>query len=119
MSNKLLFRLAVLVTAMMCALDASAAKAYVFYTSSDSTLTFYYDNLMWSREGGLPGELNTGDNDPDWLYGNLQLGVAHVVFDPSFANARQRTMFSWFKDMTNLRTIGPEQFQYRSNNIDV
>ena len=67
MSNKLLFRLAVLVTAMMCALDASAAKAYVFYTSSDSTLTFYYDNLMWSREGGLPGELNTGDNYPDWL----------------------------------------------------
>ena len=105
MSKKLLFRLAVLVTAMMCALGASAAEAYVFYTSSDSTLTFYYDNLMWSREGGLPGELNTGDNDPDWLYGNLQLGVAHVVFDPSFANARQRTMFAWFKDMTNLRTI--------------
>ena len=105
MSNKLLFRLAVLVTAMMCALDASAAKAYVFYTSSDSTLTFYYDNLMWSREGGLPGELNTGDNDPAWLNGNFQLGVAHVVFDPSFANARQRTMFAWFKDMTNLRTI--------------
>ena len=47
MSKKLLLRLAVLVAAMMCALDASAAKAYVFYTSSDSTLTFYYDDLMW------------------------------------------------------------------------
>ena len=94
-----------LVACLLCSFSAVAQHAYVFFTSTDSTLTFYYDNQMYSRPGGLPGELNTGDNDPDWLYDNLQLGVAHVVFDPSFADARQRTMYSWFKNMTNLRTI--------------
>ena len=105
MSKKLLLRLTVLVAAMMCALGATAANPYVIYTSSDSTLTFYCDNQVWSHPEGLLGQLNTGDNYPDWLNDNFQLGVAHVVFDPSFANARQRTMFAWFKDMTNLRTI--------------
>ncbi|MBQ9820906.1 MAG: BspA family leucine-rich repeat surface protein, partial [Muribaculaceae bacterium] len=105
MSKKLLLRLTVLVAAMMCALGARAAEPYVIYTSSDSTLTFYCDNQVWSHSEGLLGQLNTGDNYPDWLNDNFQLGVAHVVFDPSFANARPRTMFAWFMDMTNLRTI--------------
>ena len=89
MSKKLLLRLTVLVAAMMCALGARAAEPYVIYTSSDSTLTFYNDNQVWSHPEGLLGQLNTGDNYPDWLNDNFQLGVAHVVFDPSFANARR------------------------------
>ena len=37
-----LYRLAVLVAAMMCALGATAAEAYANYTPSNTTLTFYY-----------------------------------------------------------------------------
>ena len=113
MKHKSLFiKLFALVAAMMFTLGMQAKEVYVYYTYSDSTLTFYYDNQRSSRTGGLPGYLNeavsdpySGENDPDWLYDNFQLGIARVVFDPSFADARPETMFSWFKDMTNLRTI--------------
>ena len=44
MSNKLLFRLAVLVAAMMCALGVRAQEAYACYTLDNTTLTFYYDD---------------------------------------------------------------------------
>ena len=113
MKKKSLFiKLFALVAVMMFTLGMQAKEAYVYYTYSDSTLTFYYDNELWSRTGGLPGYLNeavsdpySGENDPDWHYDNFQLGIARVVFDASFADARPKTMFSWFGDMTNLRTI--------------
>ena len=63
--QRLLFRLAVLVAAMMCALGAAAAEAYTCYTSSNATLTFYYDNQRSSRTG-TTYDLNTGSNAPDW-----------------------------------------------------
>ena len=44
--KNLLLRLVVLVAAMMCALGAAAAEAYACYTSSHTTLTFYYDNYL-------------------------------------------------------------------------
>ena len=65
MSNKLLFRLFALVAAMMCALGMHAAEAYANYTPSNTTLTFYYDNLRSSRTG-TTYNLNTGSNSPDW-----------------------------------------------------
>ena len=51
MKNLLLFRLVVLVTAMMSALGASAQEAYAVYTSENTTLTFYYDTQRSSRPG--------------------------------------------------------------------
>ena len=51
MKTSIPFRLVVLVAAMMCALGASAAEAYACYTSSNTTLTFYYDNLRSTRPG--------------------------------------------------------------------
>ena len=44
MKNSLLFRLVVLMTAVMCALGASAKEAYACYTSENKTFTFYYDD---------------------------------------------------------------------------
>lgn len=113
MKKSLLFKLVALVAYLLCAVRAEAAvQAYVYYTWSDSTLTFYYDDLLYSRTGGIPGSLNeavsdpySGENIPDWLYDNFQLGVARVVFDSSFADARPTTMFSWFANMDNLRVI--------------
>ena len=44
MKNSLLFRLVILVAAMMCALGASAQEAYAWYSPGANSLTFCYDN---------------------------------------------------------------------------
>ena len=104
MSNKLLFRLAVLVAAMMCALGAAAAEAYACYTSSNTTLTFYYDSQRSSRTG-TTYDLNTGNYSPGWRDDGTYSNVSEVKFDPSFTNALPTTCHSWFRDMAQLQTI--------------
>ena len=52
MKIKLLFlQAAVLAAAMMCALGAAAAEAYLCYMPTNTTMTFYYDNQKSSRPG--------------------------------------------------------------------
>ena len=102
--NHLLLRLVVLVTAMMCALGAAAAEAYACYTPSNTTLTFYYDNQRSSRTG-TTYDLNTGSNETGWESDSTNASVTKVVFDPSFANARPTTTYSWFYNMRNLQSI--------------
>ena len=63
MKQSNLFRLLALVAAMICAIGASAAEAYANYTPSNTTLTFYYDNLRSTRIG-TTYDLNTGSNNP-------------------------------------------------------
>ena len=104
MKKALLFKLAVLVAAMMCALGASAAEAYANYTSSNTTLTFYYDNYRSSRSG-TTYDLNTGSNDPGWKTDGTVTNVTKVVFAPSFADARPTSTYYWFYVMRNLQTI--------------
>ena len=89
---------------MMCALGAAAAEAYACYTSSNTTLTFYYDNLRSSRTG-TTYDLNEGDNYTEWETDGINANVTRVVFDPSFANARPTTTYDWFYGMTNLQSI--------------
>ena len=102
MSNKLLFRLAVLVAAIMCALGIHAQEAYACYTPENTTLTFYYDSQRSSRPG-TTYNLNTGSVNPAW-YSN-SMSVTQVVFDPSFAGARPTSNYRWFYNMTNLQSI--------------
>ena len=104
MKKALLFRLAVLVAAMMCALGAAAAEAYANYTPSNTTLTFYYDNYRSSRTG-TTYDLNTGNYSPGWRDDGSNANVTKVVFDPSFADALPTTCHSWFRDMAQLQTI--------------
>ena len=104
MKKALLFRLTVLVAAMMCALGAAAAEAYACYTSSNTTLTFYYDNQRSSRSG-TTYDLNTGNYSPGWYTDGTYSNVSEVKFDPSFTNARPTTCHSWFRDMAQLQTI--------------
>ena len=104
MKKALLFRLAVLVAAMMCALGAAAAEAYACYTSSITTLTFYYDSQRSSRTG-TTYDLNTGTNNPGWEADGTYASVTKVVFDPSFAGARPTTTCKWFFYMLNLQSI--------------
>ena len=102
--KSLLLRLVVLVTAMMCALGTAAVEAYACYTSSNTTLTFYYDNYRSSRTG-TTYDLNTGNYSPGWRDDGSNANVTKVVFDPSFADARPTTCHSWFRDMAQLQTI--------------
>ena len=103
--KSLLLRLAVLVTAMMCSLGVKAAvEAYANYTPSNTTLTFYYDNLRSSRTG-TTYDLNTGSNDAGWDTDGTKTDVTNVVFDPSFADARPTSTFDWFYLMGNLLSI--------------
>ncbi len=83
---------------------ASAAEAYACYTSSNTTLTFYYDNYRSSRTGTTYG-LNTGSNDPGWETDGTNASVTKVVFNSSFAGARPTTTYSWFYGMENLQSI--------------
>ena len=109
MSKKLLFRLAVLVTAMKCALGAAAAEAYACYTSTNNTLTFYYDNQRSSRTGETFA-LNTDNDSPAWHYADLIENVRKVVFHSSFASARPASTFRWFANKELLESI--EGFNY-------
>ena len=102
--KNLLLRFAVLVAAMMCALGAAAAEAYANYTSSNTTLTFYYDNLRSTRTGSTY-DLNTGSNDAGWDTDGTKSNVTKVVFDPSFTGARPTTTYDWFYYMQNLESI--------------
>ena len=104
MKKALLFRLAVLVAAMMCALGAAAAEAYACYTPSNTTLTFYYD-IQRSSRTGTTYDLNTGYADIGWQTDGTNASVTKVVFDPSFAGARPTTTSGWFYDMRNLESI--------------
>ena len=104
MKKALLFRLAVLVAAMMCALGAAAAEAYACYTSSNTTLTFYYDSQRSSRTG-TTYDLNTGTTHPGWYTDGTNANVTKVVFNSSFADARPTTTYYWFYKMEKLQSI--------------
>ena len=75
--ESLLFRMLVLVAAMMCALGASAQEAYAVYTSDNTTLTFYYDNDRSSRTG-TTYDLNEGATDTGWDTDGTDVNVTKV-----------------------------------------
>ena len=105
MKTKPLFlRAVILLITLMSAMGANAAEAYACYTSSNKTLTFYYDNQRSSCTGKTY-DLNTGDNIPNWYYDGIYEDVTNVDFDASFAGARLMTTSYWFYDMKNLQFI--------------
>ena len=79
-------------------------EAYAVYTADNTTLTFYYDNQRSTRTG-TTYDLNVGMANPGWDDDNSYASVTHVVFDPSFAEARPVSTCSWFWGMTNLQSI--------------
>jgi surface protein len=94
----------ILLITLMSAIGANAQEAYACYTESNTTLTFYYDNLRSSREG-TTYDLNTGSADTEWDTDDTKSNVTKVVFDPSFADARPTTTCDWFCNMENLQSI--------------
>ena len=107
--TKFLLHVLALVACLMCSLGASAAEAYACYTSSNTTLTFYYDGQRSSRTG-TTYDLNTGFSYPGWYSDGTMTSVTRVVFDPAFASARPTSTRSWFHDMTKLSSITGMQY---------
>ena len=81
---------------------AAEKEAYAVYTPDDKTLTFYYDDQRYEREG-YKYSLNTGTNIPGWINADKQF--TKVVFAQSFANYRPTTTYKWFIDQSHLTTI--------------
>ena len=104
MKRNFVLLLLALLTCLFCSLSAAALEAYACYTPSNTTLTFYYDNLRSSRTG-TTYDLNTGSNVPDWYTDASNMSVTQLVFDSSFAVARPTTTYLWFADMSNLTSI--------------
>ena len=81
---------------------AAEKEAYAVYTPTDKTLTFYYDDQRIGRQGDKYS-LNTGTNNPGWINADKQF--SKVVFEPSFANYRPTSTYSWFYGQKDLTTI--------------
>ena len=83
-------------------LTVAITEAYACFTPSNTTLTFYYDNLRSTRTG-TSYLLNTGTTQPGWY--SVRSSITGVTFAPSFANARPTTTYYWFREMSNLTSI--------------
>ena len=79
-------------------------EAYACYTSSNTTLTFYYDDQRSSRPG-TTYDLIEDSPFPGWYKDGTSSNVTRVVFDPSFADARPRATSGWFYYMVDLESI--------------
>ena len=91
---------------------AKAAEAYAVYTPSNNTLTFYYDDQKSSRSG-TTYSLNSDNSFPGW-HENREL-TFHVVFAPSFNDARPQTTYRWFYGMGNLQDISGMEYLHTDN----
>ena len=76
-------------------------EGYAVYTSTNKTLTFYYDNLKQTRSGkvySLVGPQWYDDyNDP------MKTQCQHVVFDSSFADFYPTSLAYWFYGFNALK----------------
>ena len=76
-------------------------EPYVVY--NNGTLTFYCDKKRSSRQGTVYDLNKNGYDRPAWLENNKS--ITKVVFDPTFANARPTTTYSWFAGCSAMTDI--------------
>ena len=105
MKKLLLSNVLALLACLLCSMSAEAQEAYACYTSADSTLTFYYDDLRSTRVADKDYSISLSGSTPTWCNDGTAKAVALAVFDPSFADARPRSTSNWFRNMNNLRSI--------------
>ena len=102
MKRYLTMLIALVAIAMGTEVMAANEEAYAVFTSSNSTLAFYYDDMKNSREGDKYS-LNTGENTPGWIADGKQF--EKVIFAQSFANYHPTTTSKWFSGQAGLKTI--------------
>ena len=104
MRNKFLLILTLML--LMGAAGARAQEAYAYFSSSDGSLNFCYDNnRSYYKSNGYPTfDLNTGSNTPAW-YSSYASKVKELYFMSKFANYRPTTCYRWADGMYNLTKI--------------
>jgi surface protein len=102
MKRYLTMLIALVAIAMGTKVMAANEEAYAVFTSGNSTLAFYYDDMKNSREGDKYS-LNTGENTPGWIADGKQF--EKVIFAQSFANYHPTTTSKWFSGQAGLKTI--------------
>ena len=105
-----LFLLTILI--LFGAKSVKAQEAYAHLSMDSSTLTFYYDSNRSSRHGSTY-DLNTESNEPRWVH--YTEDTEQVVFDPSFADARPTSCYSWFYQMSVIEEITGIEYLNTSN----
>ena len=81
-----------------------SANGYAVLNSG--TLTFYCDGLKSTRAGTIYNIPTAKEEAPGWYNSS----ITHVVFDPSFALARPKTGYAWFRGQTGLTDITGIQY---------
>lgn len=91
--------------------------AQAFFCEGNSTLYFIYSHITLAKgdkwdgqtitylEGKAVDITNSGSSAPVWNNSYLQRNVARIVFDPSFANVRPKSLFYWFYNYSALTTV--------------
>lgn len=95
----------ILVAFLLYGQKVAAQDAYAVLSADSTTLTFYYDTMIESREGTKYNNLNFGDDDPAWYKDGGYQTITKVVFDNTFEGARPTSTSLWFMEMTGLTSI--------------
>jgi surface protein len=116
-------RLVVFLVLLASVLSIKAAEMYVVISTDGSTVTFYYDDEKYSKEGivcgiedgtwceklkesiQLPREIY--EDDPNMIHA---YNITSAVFDSSFKNARPTSTSCWFLGFESLCSI--ENIEY-------
>lgn len=80
---------------------ASGPYVYAIQSPDSTTLTFYYDDGKFSREGKVY-EVKASyswDVKPTWITSKK---ITHVVIDPSFHGFKPTDTFAWFYGMSSV-----------------
>ena len=118
MEKRNIFKMLALLACLLCSMNTVAQEAYACYTSDNTTLTFYYDDLRSTRTG-TTYDLNSGDSKPEWYNDGTRTSVKQVVFDPSFADARPTSTSYWFAGMGRLQSFSGLEFMKAYNVINM
>ena len=104
-------RLFALLVTMAAGVAAWAAEGYAVYTSSNSTLTFYYGTMPSSShfklENVTVGPIPSNNTTQPWWSSDSEIGpnVRKVMFDPSFSRCHPTSGYCWFYGMSKLTSI--------------
>lgn len=98
MANKLLsFILFVIVGTTTMQAESTA---YAYYSSN--TLTFRYGEIP-ANSVQTWDVSDTGESVPEWASSSIHNNITTVVFHESFASARPKSCFAWFRDCAFLK----------------
>lgn len=89
---------------------------YAVLSADKKTLTFYNDSEKDNKTGTVY-TISGSSEQPGW-YGQ-RTTITNVVFDPSFASAKPKTLYRWFYGMENLKELEGMEFLNTTKTTDM